>query len=295
MQWKHDKLRLRLTTATQLVNPMSRTITIFLFSILFTFVVNIKNGVSQTLEPEVQKTVRDISTLRDNYGSGFGFDFLMNNFGFGVGGEFRKVVSAQSELTASLRITGLRDASEQTFTDFFFGQQVIPNKYQRGLAFPLMLGMRQRLFAGVVQEDYRFFASASLGPAAAFAYPYFEDLNENGYREQFSNYFEPVNDIFSGMSDGSWYLGGAGEVKLGVDIGANFSRLSNVEFGYFFYYFPDGIQIMMPNQLKTSQVSEPNQSPIIVDDSVDFELEPFMEPQKFFGTPQITFTFGWLW
>lgn len=295
MQWKRDKLRLRLRTSTQYVNPMSRTITIFLFSIFFAFVTDTKNAVSQTLEPDVQKTVRDISTLTDNYGTGFGFDFLMNNFGFGVGGEFRKVVSSQSELTASLRITGLRDASEQTFTDFFFGQQVIPNKYQRGLAFPFMLGMRQRLFPGVIQEDYRFFASASLGPAAAFAYPYFDDINENGYREQFTNYFEPVNDIFSGMGDGSWYLGGAGEVKLGVDIGANFSRLSNIEFGYFFYYFPDGIQIMMPNQPQTRQFTGPGENPIIVDENGDLVLEPFFDPQKFFGTPQITFTFGWLW
>src|SRR5690625_6922218 len=102
----------------------------------------------------------------------------MKNFGFAVGCKYRKVVSQQTELTASLRITGLRDASEQTFTDFFWGQQVIPNKYQRAMAFPLMLGMRQRVFPGFIQENYRFFLSGSLGVAAAFSYPYFRDLNE---------------------------------------------------------------------------------------------------------------------
>src|SRR5690625_6911721 len=111
----------------------------------------------------------------------------MNNFGFGVVGEYRKVVARKTELTASLRITGLRDASEQTFTDFLWGQQVIPNKYQRAMVFPLMLGMRQQVLTGFIQENYRFFLTGSLGVAAAFSYPYFRDLNEDGYREQFQD------------------------------------------------------------------------------------------------------------
>lgn len=250
---------------------------------------------AQVVEPEVQRTTRTISVLNENYGTGFGFGFVMNNFGFGAGGEFRRVIAPQTELTASLRITGLRDASEQTFTDFFWGQQVIPNKYQRALAFPLMLGMRQRVFPGFVQENYRFFVAASMGVAGSFAYPYFQDLNDNGYREQFQDYYEPVNDIFSNMGDGSWHWGTAGEVKLGVDIGSNFSRLSSIEFGYYFYYFPNGIQIMMPNQPDLIDNPQPGQNPIQLDPDGNILLEPFFDAQSFFGTPQITFTFGWLW
>lgn len=250
---------------------------------------------AQVLEPEVERATRTVSILNENYGSGFGFGFVMNNFGFGAGGEFRKVIAPQTELTASLRITGLRDASEQTFTDFFWGQQVIPNKYQRAMAFPLMLGMRQRIFPGLIQEDYRFFIAGSMGVAAGFSYPYFEDLNNNGYREQFTNYFEPVNDIFSGMGDGSWHWGTAGEIKIGVDIGSSFSRLSSIEFGYYFYYFPNGIQIMMPNQPDLIDNPQPGQNPIQVGPDGEILLEPFFDAQTFFGSPQITFTFGWLW
>src|SRR5690625_4614502 len=92
----------------------------------------------QVQEMEVLRTSWTVSLLNEHYVSVFGFGFVMNNFGFGVGGEYRKVVARQTELTASLRITGLRDASEQTFTDFFWGQQAIPNKYQRAMAFPLI-------------------------------------------------------------------------------------------------------------------------------------------------------------
>jgi hypothetical protein len=264
---------------------------------------------NQTLEPEVEESVRTVTTLSDNYGTAFGFGFLMNNFGFGVGGELRKVVSPQTELTASLRVTGLRDASEQTFTDFFFGQQIIPNKYQRAFSFPLMFGIRQRLFPKFVQDNYRFFLSASMGPSVALSYPYFDDQSGVGYRFTGSELIQvnseegsqllrlqsnPVNDIFSGLGQGNWHWGGAGEVKLGVDIGDNFTRLSSVEFGYFFYYYPDEIQIMMPNQPEFRTVSN-NPNVVRTDSQGDIIYQPFFEPQSFFGTPQITFTFGWLW
>lgn len=254
----------------------------------------------QTLEPEVQEVVRNMSNIQSEYDSGFGFNVVMNNFGFGLGAEYRRVVAPSTEIMASLRMGGLRDASEQTFTDYFFGQQIIPNKYQRAFAFPLLLGIRHRLFTNVIQDDYRFFLSASIGPAASFTYPYFKDNNNNGYREQFTNYFEPVNDILTGWGDGDWHLGGAGEMKIGLDIGDNFSRLNSIEFGYYFYYFPDGLQIMMPNQPVTQFNPQTGREEFVVITDPQtgeqrLELEPFFDDQKFFGSPQITFTFGWLW
>lgn len=265
-------------------------ITILTIYILFATVVAVQ---SQIVEPELERTTRDISTLGDNYSRGFGVNVVMNNFGFGVGGEFRQVIGPQMEFSASLRMTGLRDASEQTFTDFFFGQQVIPNKYQRAFAFPLILGLRQRIFASAIQDNFRFFVSAGMGPAAAFSYPYFEDINENGYREQFQTYFEPVNDVFKGLNDGEWHRGVAGEFKISLDMGSNFARMNSIEFGYYFYYFPNSIQIMMPWQPKLRSFVPPGESPFIIDEQGELDLEPFFEPQKFFGSPQITFTFGW--
>lgn len=266
------------------------------FAVLFS-----NRAAAQITEPEVQEVIRNISDIQNEYNAGFGFNFVMNNFGFGVGGEYRKIVAPSTELTASLRIGGLRDASEQTFTDVFFGQQIIPNKYQRAFAFPLLLGIRHRLFSDLIQENYRFFVSASMGPAAAFTFPYFEDTNNNGYREQFSNYYEPVNDILTGWSDGDWHLGGTGELKLALDIGDNFTRLNSIEFGYYFYYFPDGLQIMMPNQPVVEvgpngqQQFVPEIDPNTGEPTGELELEHFFDSQTFFGSPQITFTFGWLW
>lgn len=253
---------------------------------------------AQIQEPEVKKIVRDTPTLQEGYSTGLGLDILMNNFGFGVGGEFRKVISPQMETFLTLRVTGLRDVSEQTFTDVFFGQQIIPNKYNRAFAFPLMLGFRQRVFADRIQEDYRFFASAAAGPVLTFTIPYFDDANNNGYREQGfeseTGYYEPVNDIFTGWKEGEWNWGATGEFKIGVDIGRNFSNLNSIEFGYYMYYFPDGIQLMMPNQPILNENAGQNESPFLIEDG-ELVMEPFFDTQRFFGTPQITFVFGKLW
>lgn len=261
------------------------------FTALFVFILFFVSmpAFSQIVEPQVQRVAPNVSILQEEYKTGLGLNIIMNNFGFGAGGELRKVLAPQSEGFLTLRITGLRDVSEQTFTDYFFGQQVIPNKYQRAFSFPLMLGMRKRLFASQIQEDYRFFVSASAGPVLTFAFPYFDDSNENGYREQFTNYFESVNDIFTGWKEGDWHWGGAGEFKVGLDIGKNFSRLSSIEFGYYMYYFPDGMQMMMPNQ----PVIENGE--FVVGPDGELVLEPFYDSQSFFGTPQITFSFGKLW
>ncbi|REL38526.1 hypothetical protein DYD21_00835 [Rhodohalobacter sp. SW132] len=253
---------------------------------------------AQVTEPELRVEDRVAVPLSDNYRSGLTFDIVINNFGFGLGGEYRRVIGSQTEGVFNTRITGLRDASEQTFTDFF-GQQAVPNKYQRAFAFPAMIGMRQRLFADKVQEEYRFFVTLSAGPVAAFAFPYFDDRNDNGYREQGierpDNYFEPINDIFSGWSSGEWHFGAAGEFKFGLDFGRTFSRVTSVEFSYHFNFFPDGIQMMMPTQPDLRENVAPNQNPFQYDEQGELILEPFFDAQRFFGTPQITITFGRLW
>lgn len=252
-------------------------------------------AVAQVIEPELRVEERVSTPLLRHYKAGLTFDFVVNNFGFGVGGQYRRVLGEQMEGIFNMRITGLRDASEQTFTDYFFGQQIVPNKYQRAFAFPAMIGLRKRLFADKVQDQYRFFLTVSAGGVAAFSYPYFDDRNDNGFREQFNDYFEPVNDILTGWGEGDWHFGGAGELKIGVDVGRNFSNVSSIEFSYHVNYFPNGIQMMMPTQPDLLESVQPGDSAFQLDDNGDLLLEPYFDAQKFFGTPQITFTFGKLW
>lgn len=250
---------------------------------------------TEITEPDLMREERVSTPLNRHYQSGLTFDIIVNNFGFGIGGQYRRVLAPQMEGIFNMRITGLRDASEQTFTDVFFGQQVVPNKFQRAFAFPAMIGLRKRLFSNTVQEQYRFFITASAGAVAAFSYPYFNDRNDNGYREQFNDNFEQVNDIFTGWSDGDWHFGGVGEFKIGVDVGRNFSNVTSIEFGYYMNYFPGGIQMMTPTQPDLRENIGPGESPFQLGQDGNILLEPYFDAQKFFGTPQITITFGSLW
>ena len=65
-------------------------------------------------------------------------------------------------------------------------------------------------------------SSVTVGGAMMFVLPYFEDYNENGFREANVNEFlvyEPVNDVFEGWSELETSLAMMGEFVLGIDFG----------------------------------------------------------------------------
>lgn len=251
---------------------------------------------AQLEEPEVVKISDPRTPLSEGYHNSLGVDVMINNFGFGIGGTYGRVVGPYTEVTLHGGITGIRDVSEQNFQSFLTGQQIIPNKYKRGFGFPFLLGVKQRIFPRQVEDNLRFFVSAGGGPAMALMIPYLRDNNNpNGFRDfrltdrGFLVPVEGVNDFFSGWSDAESKWGLNGEIKIGVDIGREFGTRTTVEFGYFFYYFDPGLQIMEPYRPYGY-----NEEGFPVE-QVDGERREFYDSQKHFGTPQIKITFGGMW
>lgn len=255
-------------------------------------------AIAQIEEPEVVKKAQPKTPLSEGFKNGLGFDLFVNNFGFGIGGTYSRVVAPYTEVTFRTGITGIRDASEQNFQSFLTGQQIIPNKYKRALGFPFLLGVKQRLFARHIEDNMRFFVSAAGGPALAFTFPYVSDTvvpaygEPNGFRDfqvgpnGFLYPVERVNDFFTGWSEGETKWGYSGAIKIGVDLGRKFKSRTTIEFGYFFYYFTDGLQIMEPYKPTAYNA----------DGEPIFESRvKFFDAQKYFGTPQIKFTFGGMW
>lgn len=247
---------------------------------------------AQTNEPEVAPMSEPRTYKTEGITHGLGVHLFLNNFGFGLGGQYRLVVSPMSEMTFNAGITGLRDVSEQTFYDFF-GQQIIPNKYSRVINFPFMISYKHRIFARSIADNFRLYLSGGVGPTLAFIYPYFKDYNDNGYRDTDTRIaqFEPINDFFQGWGKGHSQWGLDGNFKIGVDFGDNFANLSSIEFGYTFYYFGGkGIQMMEPNQ---PDINDQGQYQFNPDGSL--KMKPFKGPDHYFGTPQISFIFGKMW
>jgi len=260
--------------------------------------VNVHQAWAQLQEPEVAPEPDPRTPHGQGLDHRWGINVHLNNFGFGLTGEYARVLGPFTELTIKTGVTGLRDGSEQTFQDFFTGRNIIPNKFNRALGFPILAGIKRRVFANSVADNFRFFTSASVGPSFAFVYPYLDDQDGNGFRtsqviDGFLVPIEPINDFFSGWSEGSFEFGGTGEFKIGVDFGEEFNRQFTIEFGYFFYYYPDGIQMLEPGKAARNEngqlLIDPQTGRTIASD------EPGFDDQKFFGSPQLSFTFGGFW
>jgi len=251
-------------------------------------------------EPEVQEIIQPKNLFDEGYRRGLGFSFGLNDFGFGAGLQYRIGLNPYMEGLINAKIAGLRDPSEQTHIDFYFGNRTIASKYQRVITFPVTVGLKRRLFAEQISDNFRVHTSLSLGPTYAVRIPYFDDKNNNGFREDDLGQFgtlgvERINDIFQGWSDAEWDLGWNGEIVLGIDFGDNFARLQTLQFGYSFYYFDQGLQILEPFS------PAPNENGVI---EFEFDDRGFVtypngmreanDAIKFFGSAQITFIVGWM-
>lgn len=249
----------------------------------------------QVAEPDLLVDDKAASAYGEGLRNAASVVLSANNFGFSLRGQYDRAITPMADLVLQAGVSGLRDVSEQTYTDYFFGQQVIPNKFQRGMSFPVLAGIRHRLFARNVQDSYRFYVSGSAGGVFAFTYPYFDDLNGNGYRERFFEYYENTFDMLTGWKDGTWHAGLAGEFTIGIDFGRDFEKVSRLQFGYLFYYFPDSVQMMMPNQPVPDPNAGPNDFPYLLNPDLTLKMQPFFDSQSFFGTPVLSFSFGGMW
>tara|TARA_R110000868_G_scaffold235273_3_gene489047 strand:+ start:17503 stop:18330 length:828 start_codon:yes stop_codon:yes gene_type:complete len=267
--------------------------------LLFILTLNVNMVQAQYGEPEIQSIEAPKNLFDEGYKSGFGFSFNLNDFGFGIGTQLRKGFGPYTEGIFNLKIAGLRDPSEQTYIDYYFGGRTIPSKYKRVITFPITVGLKRRVFAREISDNFRVHTSMSFGPTFALTTPYFKEssISTNGFRESDSRQFavyEPVIDIFQGLKDAETLWGWTGDLVLGIDFGDNFARLQTFQFGYSFYYFKEGIQILEP--FKPIRDQNGNYKDIdgnfIVDDD---GLERANDPTDFFGSAQITFIFGWMW
>lgn len=264
---------------------------LFLLGLALFLMISSSNIYAQFGEPEVRKQPVPKNLYDEGYKTGFGFVFGANDFGVGVGGQLRKGISRYNEALLTVRISGIKDPREQTFIDFF-GTKTTPDKYKRVMSFPITVGLKHRFFAKQIEDNFRFFGSINAGPVFAFSFPYFKDSNNNGFREnntELYQTYERANDFFTGWSDGEWKLGLTGGAKIGFDFGSNFASLQSFQFGYNFFYFENGLQILEPAKPRLDN----NNRPIYIGN--ELQTTTNFKPKKYYGSAQLSFTFGWMW
>ncbi len=258
---------------------------------VFFILANVSEGYASSgdrEEPEMAELERALSPRDFGIRHGIGFRLHLNNFGFGVGGEYRRILSRHVKGIFELQISNVKDDSEQSFQNFW-GQMIIPNKYNRILAFPALFGVKRRVFADQISDNFRLFVQASGGPSPAFVYPYFNDLGYGFRLPQQRNY-----DPFQGWGDGEFVMGGTGHFSIGANIGGDFANIQSVQIGYFFHYYPGGIQVMEPKR-PGPEFNKWAEKGVPPSEFPPEALESAADKQAYFGTPHITFVFGSMW
>lgn len=249
-------------------------------------------------EPDVRTISKPRTSFSDGLKNAWGFNLTINNFGFAVGTEYRRSIGDFTDIVVETHWAGLKDDTEQSF-QFYSGQQVVPNKQNRIMVFPLLVGVRHRVFANAVSDNFRIYVSGQVGPSAAFVYPYY---NQDGYDHIPYYFFDdpnpelkpgPVpgrdpdtfpNDAFQGWGDGTWIKGLAGQFTLGADFGTNFKSLQSLKVGYYYQYYPEGIQVLEEVNVLgyNSNVGA-------------FAVVKGAGKQRYFASPIITLVLGGMW
>jgi len=210
--------------------------------------------------PSYAQDNTDIDPLNP-YGSGMGFQVVLTNSGFGLGGYYMRSVDPITSLMLDIGIGSGKDERELRFYRSQFGGSFIPNKANYLLMAPLHVGFQKRLFMNQIEDNFRPFLQVTLGPTLGLEYPYFRDENGNGSFDDGERTYDPVG----GVVRGSFRFGVGGLLAIGAHFGMG-SRLSqSVRIGYAFTYFSDGVQLL--------------------ESSV-------RGPQRFFGTPSLSILFG---
>jgi hypothetical protein len=250
-----------------------------------------------TREPLVSDMDKPRSSFGAGLKNGMSFTLLINNFGFGIGAEYRRAINPSVDLLFETNWSGLKDDTEQSF-QYITGQQVIPNKYNRVMVFPVMAGVRKRVFAEQVSDNLRIYVSGQLGPSFAYAYPYYNrklyaDIPYFFIDDQTVFFPGPVpgrdpiitpHDALSGLGEGSWVSGMAGQFTINADFGTEFKSIQSLKLGYYAQFYPQGIQVMEPVQVLGYS-----------DQLAAYAVIKGSPKQKYFGSPMITLVLGGMW
>lgn len=195
------------------------------------------------------------------YGSGMGFQVVLTNSGFGLGGYYMRSVDPITSLLLDIGVGSGKDERELRFFRSQFGGSFIPNKANYLLMAPLHVGFQKRLFMNQIEDNFRPFLQITLGPTLGFEYPYFRDENGNGSFDDGERTYDPVGGIVRSRVE----FGVGGLIAIGAHFGMG-SRLSqSVRIGYSLTYFSDGIQLLEPS---------------------------VRGRQRYFGTPSLSILFG---
>ncbi len=180
----------------------------------------------------------------------WGFDLLMSNNGFGAGFFLRHEYTEDLAGFLDFAISDVKDEGEVELFNYYTGQSYVPNKINRLIYMPLVVGVQYRLFKDDIVDNFRPYLTAGAGPSLIFVAPYssLQDVFDQT-TGQTSKQYQPI-EFFSSLKYGQLRYTVGGYLGAGAYFGMDKGSLSGVNVRYYFSPYPAGIQVMTNSILK---------------------------------------------
>lgn len=180
----------------------------------------------------------------------WGFDLLMSNNGFGAGLFLRHEYTDELAGFLDFAISDVKDEGEVELFNYYTGQSYVPNKINRLIYMPLVVGVQYRLFKDDIVDNFRPYLTAGAGPTLIFVAPY-SSLQAvfDPTTGQASNQYQPI-EFFSSLKYGQLRYTVGGYLGAGAYFGMDKGSLSGVNVRYYLSPYPPGIQVMTNSVLK---------------------------------------------
>ncbi|MEM8556617.1 MAG: hypothetical protein AAGG50_02130 [Bacteroidota bacterium] len=213
--------------------------------------------------PDAPDSTRTVPT----YTTGAGLAVRLTNDGFGVGGVLRAGIGEATSLLVELSVNPGKDEREQQFFIGLFGETVVPLKRNYFAMAPLHVGVEHRLFRATIEDNFRPFFQLTGGPTFGYQWPYFDDVNNDGIRDD----GEDLEGAFGAFGRGALRFGVGGTLAVGAYFGLGRRTTQGLRLGYHAAYFFEPVDLLEADP----RVADPS--------------------KQFFGTPLVSIHLLRLW
>jgi len=153
----------------------------------------------------------------------WGFDILLGESGFGLGGFYRQELSTNFTLFGDISLSESKDEREFEYIDFF-GNTFTVGKKNRVFQIPINFGAQYRLFENELTDNLRPYINAAIGPTIALTTPYSEEF-------------------FKAFGNTSVKFAAGGYLGFGANFGLDKSNLIGLNFRYYYIqFFDEGVE-----------------------------------------------------
>jgi hypothetical protein len=174
----------------------------------------------------------------------WGFDLLISENGFGLGGFYRREFTDDLAGTVTFGISDVKDDGEIEYINYY-GQSYVPGKKNRLIMLPLMASVQYRLFRDDIVDNFRPYVTAGAGPTTLFVSPYARITDYGG-----GAVISEKIDFFESLKYGKAHTTLGGFIGAGAYFGRDRTNVMGLSLRYYFIPVPSGIEVMQGGYVK---------------------------------------------